>query len=72
MIFLTKKSKVYTNFQSLLSNAELLTKTQQETCVIGSRKVFDISLPILTESTEKLYIENLIYLIDTYFFAFLQ
>ena len=48
-MFLTKKSKVDTNFQSsLLSNTKLSTKTQQKTGVI--------SLPILTENNETLSI----------------
>ena len=54
MIFSTKVSKVDTNFRpSVLSHTELLHKAQQNACVIGNQKSFDIPLPIFTENTEK-------------------
>ena len=54
MMFSTKVSKVDTNFRpSVLSHTELLHKAQQNACVIGNQKSFDIPLPIFTENTEK-------------------
>ena len=70
MMFSTEESKMDTNFQTpLLSNTELLHKSQQKTCVVGTRKIFYTSLPILTENTEKTCIYNLIYLTSTFFFV---
>ena len=54
MMFSIKESKKDSNFEpSLLSNNGLWLKAQQKTSMIGSRKGFDVPLPILTKNIEE-------------------